>query len=172
MSYEAPATTFVKDRNDIYSGLVPMQWQKFYAILSPPGFWSTGTLFLHIRTSPSGHARLVAIDLSGSVLHSGGKDYPSCSLHLISPGSLLNPPTEVLGESLDCKVALESYRSNVVLYPGQSDFADASHFTMRFVIKDENNAESEGLIDGWLTDDDHVLLETRRASSAPTTQPD
>ena len=60
MSFNSPARAVVYDRQ---TSRIPQPWQNFYALLSPPGFNSHGTVFLHSRTSPSGDKRLVAVDV-------------------------------------------------------------------------------------------------------------
>jgi hypothetical protein len=43
------------------------------------------------------------------------------------------------------------------VYPGRTDASDPSHFSLRILA-----GEQEQLIDGWLTSETRVLLESRR----------
>jgi hypothetical protein len=136
-------------------------WQVFYAMISPPGLNSYGTLFLHDRTSKSGNRRLVAVD--GLKIWSGSSPYPSLilnfSIHVIKPGSLWSNPKAGPSYTVPLAIAADA------IYAGQIDSNDSTHFMIRVLT-----TQTERIIDGWLLDDDRVVLEARRPEPLPTTQ--
>jgi hypothetical protein len=140
--------------------LIPREWLEFSSLLSPPGLVSAGTVFLHERISPKGHRRLVAADLLTDRLEDGGDIQMWAAPRIVEPGSLMHLPHDKV--SADAVRQLPLIRvADAVFCMGQPDSNDASHFTIRVIRGDRNE-----VIDGWLTDDDRVLLEPR---SSPTT---
>jgi hypothetical protein len=159
MTYSAPADKVVLTIGaPSATPSVPQEWAKFYAMLSPPGMFSSGTVFLHERTSPSGNRRLVAVDASLS-MHST----PAILLvpRVIRPGSLLAEPAE----SIHTSAGYISAPPADAVHAGQLDSADASHFTIRVVSNSR-----EQILDGWLRDDDQVVIERRSSATAPATR--
>jgi hypothetical protein len=130
-------------------GAVPDCWSRFYARLSPPGGKPDGMIFLHERVSPSGNRRLVALELH---LGSGNHEGPEAHARVIALGTPARPPREIfqLGGEL-------RFQSGASVSAATADESDSSHFV--FVITGANGNQT---IDGWLTDDDRVILEPRR----------
>lgn len=121
-------------------------FRSFYDAYSFPGSLATGTVFMHERKSPAGNRRLVAVE----VIVQGQQ-------------ILLNPRVFTIGTLL--RAAEEKPQSadlrrfdvgSARVFAGQPDPHNPCHFTIRF------DGTKSGVIDGWLKDDDTVLLELRR----------
>lgn len=125
---------------------VPHEWARFYQLLSPPGMNSAGTAFLGGRTSPAGNRRLVAVDVSHTMADSN-----HATARLFVPGGLLSRPREVLHP-----IGAVQLPAGGVVVSGRADPRDPSHFT--FICE---APDAQHVIDGWLRDDDTVLLEVR-----------
>jgi len=117
-------------------------------------------VFLHGRQSAAGHVRLVAVNY-----FAGSGSFESLIFQLAPWGG---HPTRVYPSSvehrgdahiLDKSLAdfTASPQSDLTrIYEGQPDEADQSHFTIEYKI-----GEKAGLIDGWLGDDEVVVLKPR-----------
>jgi hypothetical protein len=157
MNYSAPADRIVySTRGSVW--VIPAEWSKFYALMSPPGLHSEATVFLRERISPMGNRRLVAVDMlranHGMLLPVG---------RVIIPGSAIASPTEYpQHRGIIPEAAVDS---DSIIIAGQPDAVDASHFTIRMI---ENGTQM--IFDGWLRDDDQVLLEPRPTPPPPSTQ--
>jgi hypothetical protein len=142
---------------------VPREWERLYALLSPPGFRSQGTAFLHTLRAPNGRERLVAIDIQlvdGTNIKWWGR--------VFELGSLLRPPREL---PLSCGggiVGRDSPPSRERVLAGQIDPVDPSHFT--FEVHTGLDDAEPIILDGWLRDDDEVLVQERR-QRGPLTPP-
>jgi hypothetical protein len=166
MSYSAPADEVVLTiGKPSATPAVPKEWTNLYAMLSPPGMRSGGTLFLHERTSPSGNRRLVAVDAVDAM---GVAPMDPSTTHVIisaprvvRPGSLLRDPIE----SVALRINATLVRPADAVHAGQPDPNDPSHFTIRIASGSE-----EQILDGWLRDDDQVVIERRAATTAPVTR--
>jgi hypothetical protein len=134
--------------------LFPNEWRNFYARWSGGGLVSVGTLFLHERTTHSGQRRLVAADLNsvqGTVI--------TVDTRVFSPPvALAAAKLEHVGTSA---VSLAPDAEGIILYAGESDPNDLSHFTIRFAL-----ANKRGVLDGWLKEDGNVLIELRAATAS------
>jgi hypothetical protein len=136
---------------------IPAPWRSLYFNCAGSNLNSVGTVFLHERRTPAGKRRLVAVDGSPAF---GPADvlYP----RVIEPGSLMRSPREVGTQSVTnlAWVGKLDFR-----WEGSSpDPDDPSHFEIRYSVN--------GLmrrIDGWLRDDDSVLLEDRRREEPEAT---
>lgn len=148
--------------------LVPQAWSKFYGLLSPPGFQSRGTVFLHERRTPGGRRMLVAIDYLGDKLYDGGNywmDVSEFQVRAFEPGGPFSLPVEVQ----NAQVPHELYNVNgrpgtLRLYAGQADPNDPTHFTITWELTD--NPPTHGVLDGWVREDG-VDLERREAPATP-----
>jgi hypothetical protein len=124
----------------------PVEWTNYYRLLSPPGFKSVGTVFLHERVSPCGNRRLVVVELAPYE--------PRETLlraRAFVPGGLTSRPRELAqGRG---GLSLPDYGE---IHAGRPDPHDRSHFTFACEIAGRKN-----VIDGWLGDDDLVRLEPR-----------
>lgn len=129
----------------------------------PSGWKYEGCLlFMHERTGPSGHRRLVSAEyrlLDGAPSDSHGFML-GVSIRWSSEssgGSDTAPRLVAMAPALDVPLLGGSNR----LYFGQPDAKDASHFTIKYEIDNV-----PGTIDGWLQADDTVRLETRDGPAA------
>jgi hypothetical protein len=168
--YSAPATQVVYDYGPPPTGQVQQhaaslpQWDAFLR-MAPLAARTYGTvLFLHARQSPSGHHRLVALTIASP----GPFMRPSpvqllLNAQVIQPGKAWRAPRLVSSNVIPSPVppprpiSLERLAHGIRFYAGQVDPADASHFTLSYTI-----GTQPGLIDGWLRDDDSILLEARK----------
>ena len=138
--------TYMPVSNAVAAGFVPDCWSRLYAKLSPPGGVMDGVIFLHERVSPAGGRRLVVVEL---------RNGPSL-------GAVAYSRVFALGGLLDKPKELASYDGGHVfdprarVYAGVPDPNDASHFT--FEVRTDGATEG---YDGWLTDDDQILIERR-----------
>ena len=137
----------------------PEPWMKFYQLYGGSAPVTSGTLFLHGRTSRGGNVRLVALDVVST-----GKGHT-----LLVQSRVFEPPVSVAWAKLKTAtvkpVELPEGGGLLRIYSGRIDPQDASHFTMEYVIGEERR----GIIDGWLKDDETVVVEPR--SDVATTSP-
>lgn len=146
------------------AAVVPREWAEFARLteLRPD---PTAMLFLHERTSPSGGRRLVAVQIDRQAF-----SYVPCmiSAHVIRPVGLSARPAAVT-QNIELTSDLLSlyFARRLRFFAGQPDPDNAAHFTIA--------VEAEGAavtIDGYLTDDDRVVLRVRPAwRPGPTTAP-
>jgi hypothetical protein len=147
-------------------------WTNFYAEYSPPGGRSDATLFLGQRTSPSGNIRLVAVDgivdAFGRPVDGGHDITYMIYAHgrLFAPGRGTSDPVQLVRIGFPESSAGFSYKGSATIWAGQPDPSNRAHFTIR-----ANVDGIERVIDGWLRDDDTLLLETRPTSPPPASQP-
>ena len=141
--------------------LVPPAWSKFYGLLSPPGFQSRGTVFLHERRTPGGRRLLVAVDYLGRGFQDAGNfflDVSEFHIRAFESGGPFALPVEVQSD----QAPLSLYTSGGVQAPlrlraGQPDPDDPTHFTIRWELP---GSDAAGVIDGWVRDRG-VALERR-----------
>jgi hypothetical protein len=122
--------------------------------------------FLHERTSPSGHTRLVFISYYPGVhtfisKFSAMEDYLS---EVFTPASLSTSP-QCAPQPLnyeDVKKTRPQHPPLVRMYAGQPDPADPSHCTIRYQMWGQ-----EDVLDGKLNDDDTVTLIPRHTPQEP-----
>jgi len=147
------------------AGVVPREWTIFYGLLSPPGLKSDGTAFLHERHTPSGERRLLAIDLSFN------GDTVGFHPRVFALGSLKRPPVEsqvpaIIGFKAGFAAEVEA---------GEPDTEDPTHLTIVVRCGDDDirsaSSASVIIIDGWVGDDDYVLLQQRSEMHQPTPAP-
>lgn len=128
-------------------------WERFYE-LAGGGLRSNGTLFVHRRTSPRGNTRLVAVDLvrayaSGELI---------TAARVFSLGGLYRPPRELTAATIAPNaVPLNRPDAKIVrVFVGTPDPSDPSHFTIDYELDGQRHT-----LDGWLRDDDTVVIESR-----------
>jgi len=118
-----------------------MPWGSIY---KPP------IIFLHERTSPAGHRRLVQIECGAA---NALRIEWSLDARVIEPATLTHSSREVTKR-------FQRERSgrfvDAELHFGQPDPTDPSHFTIDFTAEDRR-----GTVDGWLHDDDSVTFKLR-----------
>ena len=128
-----------------------------------------GTVFLHQRASPSGHVRLVAVDLNvepGSLLSSTGdiEDISFVESILIPGGGFKADKPVCLGNTIMwiCPVDPKPMR----FYAGLPDLNDPSRFSFAY-----ERAGKQSMIDGRLNDDDTISLMPRRGTVSHAREP-
>lgn len=136
-------------------------WRDFYAALSPPGGLPGATLFLHERRKSDGTTRLVAVEVKivCQLTYPVSFNYYAIA-NVFSAGNLLSRPKLIQQNKLS---PFDYGVSSDRIFAGQPDEHDSSHFT----IEHEINGQRK-IIDGWLRDDDTVVLEKRDAASTIT----
>jgi hypothetical protein len=117
-------------------------------MISPPGMLPAATLFLHERRNSRGEARLVAVDgvHSGGVLDSG----VYFIARTVRPATPISRPA-LLWETPHWQPGLLNVGR---VMTGEPDPSDQSHFTLQLEVNQKTY-----VLDGWLRDDESVLLE-------------
>jgi hypothetical protein len=118
--------------------------------------WGVGhCVFLHGRRTPAGEQRLILVELMkvnsvpqlyARAIHLDLFSNPittSANFHTLPPG-----PSHPLPDVPR-------------LYAGQPDPTDDSHFTIKYEYSDRS-----GILDGWLKDDDSIVIEPRNEEPA------
>jgi hypothetical protein len=132
-------------------------WTMFYSRWSENYLMSDGTLFLHERHTPSaGSRRLVAVDIVGQFASAG----------LSVEARVFEPPMSLAPARMkSTSTILLDLGENPIpfqVFSGQPDPNDQSHFTI-----DVHVAGCVIVFDGWLKDDDRVVIEARTQSVTP-----
>jgi hypothetical protein len=151
-----------------FAGEPPVVWMsnnwKHFSDAVPCWPWADGaTLFSHELISRTGVNRLVIIQRTPGIedgLFLLGIDLDQA---VFIPGTLRNDPRPV-GRMYNFSGHLITHTSpqNLRIYAGQSDPADASHFTIRY----EQWGQSDTL-DGWLKDDGSGVTVAPRKRPTP-----
>lgn len=169
-----PGTLVLEDRDWLFpsgtgSAGVPFVWRSLYGAISPPGLNSASTLFLQDMRTPAGRRRLVAVDIDRPPMWRPWREpyVLNLSARVVRPGVGMLRPTVVSTTSHSVTVANSPLQErepgrHLRVYAGTRDPKDASHFTFTY----EAGGEAH-VVDGWLRDDDTVVLETR-TESTPT----
>ncbi len=120
-------------------------------------------LFLHERSTPEGRSRLVAVEGNFMVTLDGLARLasPELAAHVIRPGDLLSepryiPPMAGPYPRVEMLGTISSIKS-------ETDSQNASHFTISF----ETTLDLRIVVDGWLQNNETVLLEIRPAVPIP-----
>lgn len=150
MKYQTPEGTVASSSDR--PTRVSAEWTNFYRLAGGGSVRSDGTVFLHERTSPTGNRRLVAVNVHDSGCF-GGR---AMVARLFMPGSLFSRVREIAPGHGPRPVEFAT-----VIYSGTPDPRDPSHFVIKYM-----SGQQTRVIDGWLTDDDRVLLEERRPAVA------
>ena len=77
---------------------------------------------------------------------------------VFTPGSLLKAPVEVPIGFEQCRLVA---RPGTKILAGEPDQSNHSHFTIEVISPDAKGLVLTTVIDGWLLNDDSVLLEPR-----------
>lgn len=143
-------------------GRVSPNWQRLYTALSPPGFNSCGTAFLHECRTPNGARVLVAVDyLHATALND--HRMVTFQVRVFSRGWMYELPTGLYDVDLQVPVAVFPDKPmQLTIFAGQPDPADASHFTIPYEIDGVS-----GMIDGWVRNSGSVDLEDRKEPLTP-----
>jgi hypothetical protein len=142
-----------------YAYYTPQEWKDFNAATGGTQINGWGTLFLHELRTPSGTRRLVGVDFTGSSRGwIAGQPLP---IHIVLAARVYDWPWAMAMPKVRTvwSGGMElPHREGVLrVLPGQIDPADPSHFTIPYTVDGQ-----AGTIDGWLKDDDKILLEPRR----------
>jgi hypothetical protein len=140
-----------------YVGYVPPAWRNFVSTATS-GSRAVAIPFLHRLRAPSGIERLVAVELVPLATAPSGTLF---SARVIAPGISGEPPRELAGTTTSMNCAVWPPFEELTIYPGTVDPANPDHFTIHVV----SNGSSD-LLDGWLRDDNTVVLERRATSFA------
>ena len=138
-----------------HPSVVPVEWKNFYRLAGAGMIKSDGTVFLHERTARNGKRRLVAIDLHAC----GCFGERAMNARVFVPASLFSRGKEIAGSN-----ARHVVEGTAIVYSATPDQTDASHFVIKY-----DYGQQTRVIDGWLTDDDRVVLEEQRESVASLT---
>ena len=156
LAYTAPADRVVHDGQRADKA-VPC-WRDFYTLFSPPGRKDMTTLFLHELRKHDGTRRLVALEASTT----WGTGQPPDSevdldYHVIAPATLWRRAELVTNAPARPYFYHESGEgTHFQILAGQPDPADPTHFTLTLRWKSQT-----ATLDGWLRDDDTILIEPR-----------
>lgn len=160
LAHEAAAGAVVHDDASGRTVGTAADWERFYALFSPPGGRHGATAFLHELRRKDGSRRLVAVEAYALDRNHPATDslaFSHLAWTVIEPGGLWSPPrSQVYSIWGIPRAPLSS--DPLRLYAGQTDPNDASHFTIAY-----DRAGRPGVIDAWLRADDTLLFEVREA---------
>lgn len=133
---------------------VAAEWADFYAVVSPPGARPAATVFLHERRNSRGERRLIAVTAHPGIFANPRGVF--LDWYVLRPGTSLTRPK--LLHNAESHLALERRDGDLRLFAGQPDPKDVAHFTFDF-----EQFDYRGTVDGWLRDDDTLVIERRGA---------
>ena len=139
---------------------IPQFWRGHRQPLGQSGH---ALVFLHERTSPGGNRRLVVVEL-GHLSYQRFADIlflPS----VIELGTIGREPKYISAHGGTFS-AYVSASERLRVFAGQPDPADKSHFTFDYEIEYQGNSK-RGTFDGWLKDNDRVVLKPRIGERRP-----
>ncbi len=146
--------TYLADPRDGATFRLPIEWIQFY-MAAGFGPQSSGTVFLHQRSTPRGQRRLVAIDLVFNPL--SHERIITMSERVLVPATPLRgpraEPSTIRGDGLLIPV---SPTDRLRVFAGQPDPNDASHFTIEYDLNGTRH-----VLDGWLVDEATIKIEER-----------
>ena len=156
LAYAAPAERVVVDGTNRDSAA--RCWGEFYTLFSPPGRQNLTTVFLHELRKSDGARRLVALEASAFFGNGSHPDSEvSLDYHVIAPATLWSRAKLVTNAAARPYFYYEGGEGHhFQILAGQVDPKDPSHFTIPLRWKDRTVT-----LDGWLRDDDTILLEPR-----------
>jgi hypothetical protein len=143
--------------------VVPVPWQEFMHCFALGFSRADATIFVHERISPGGHHRLVGLNVfapSIFLAHNPGLQYEPV---VIRPGGLFTGASVVGPYKVG--VLLNS-KEPMLIFPAVTDESDASHFS--FECRQDSCST---IFDGWLRDDDSVVIEPRQPAPTPPAPP-
>jgi hypothetical protein len=168
-----PETVVLQDQFSNYptDAGVPSAWANLYGAMSPPGLGGACTVFLQEMLTPSQRRRLVAVDIDRPRTRPLRNPYVlSLTARVIKPGFALVRPSLASTSYHSLTVTDSVWREYDSRQPfralaGTRDRNDASHFTFSY----ESGGQTH-IADGWLHEDDTVIIEPR-PDAAPTPPP-
>jgi hypothetical protein len=145
---------YLQDPRDGAAYRLPIEWIQFY-LAAGFGPQSSGTVFLHERTSPNGERVLLALDL---VFNPFSQDrVMSMGERVITPGTALRSPRQLpsalRGDGAQITIGVGK---RLRVFAGQPDPNNASHFTIDYELDGARIT-----LDGWLQDAQTVKIEIR-----------
>jgi hypothetical protein len=177
-SYSPYPLNRVKDPNDqshrvTAAVFIPLCWNKLSALnVNPPPFPANSIagspeaiIFLHERTSPAGHHRLVGVNYGPEATTFQPAFLEGYNYYTFAgtPATWTKPITFARRFFvIDIISGFPIHPPLVRIYAGQPDPNDSSHFTIRYQIWGQ-----EDVLDGRLGDDDQVTLTPRHSPQWP-----
>ena len=163
LHYQSRCLKHVRPAGDVVfdtgsqSDYVSHEWDRFYALFSPPGIRHDATIFVHELHRSDGTKRLVAITRARPLLTSFRDPPIKFDVDVIKPGTLWSRPS-LCHDQTWLSPFLRPFIDDprVTIFAGQPDPANPAHFTIDYQSDGKN-----GTIDGWLQSDDTILLEPR-----------
>ncbi len=119
------------------------------------GDGTTATAFLHGRTTPRGTKRIVEIECRSPAHVDEDYGYAFLEAFLVRPGTIIRNPVFIMNAA-ERNIRCFPFGRTLRVFSGQDDNVDPSHFS--FQIEIDGVPE---MIDGWLNDNDTILLEQR-----------
>lgn len=122
-------------------------------------------IFMHERTSPAGHRRLVVLTFTAETgsFQPGFIDGENVDTLALTPATWRTPVMQVPKlVGLDVMSGWPKHPPHVRIYAGQIDPADPARFAIRYQIWGQ-----EDVLDGKLEDNDQVTLTARRVPQEP-----
>ena len=151
------------------AALAPQCWQSFrnapytnnYRLIDSGG--PVAVAFLGQRISPAGHRRLVCVEFApGRDFLPNPRQNSQCAV-AVTPATWTTPPSSPVWQGhFDGPSTFAFPLPSMRIYAGQPDPKDASHFTIRYQMMSRQD-----FIDGWLKDDDSVVLHLRALDDHP-----
>jgi hypothetical protein len=118
------------------------------------------TVFLHARAKPSGQQRLVCVHLANP--SAVGVEF-RCESYALPPFGRGFQYVKSNDVWLPSNMPMGAH---LRVYAGQADAFDASHFTFDYELNGHRST-----VDGWLGNDDTILLAVRQPNTRPATLP-
>ena len=133
-------------------------WRSFYALFSPPGRKDLTTVFLHELQKKDGTRRLVTLEASANWGNTAQPDSEiDLEYHVIAPATPWTRARLINNAEARPYFYHESgLGKSFNIHAGQADPTDPTHFTIELTWKKQSVT-----VDGWLRDDDTILLEPR-----------
>ena len=146
---------YADDARSTKAWLVPAEWTAYHAAMGS-GFQTSGTVFLHERTTPQGVRCLIGVDVN--LIPLAPTHAASLGSRIIRPGTAFRNPrsgrTVTRGDG--SQIRFHPTADRLTIYAGQPDPADPSHFTIDYDLNGVRHT-----VDGWLEDDEWVKMELR-----------
>jgi hypothetical protein len=134
------------------------QWAQFSSLFSPPGPKNADVVYCNELQRPDGTRRWVILSLNTVTFADLQTGYYVAET-VIEPGSLMRPPQLTLRYRHEMLIASSTSGIRVIAGPAST--------TNHLQLTVEHHKASL-IWDGWLKDDDSVILEPRTTPSAPT----
>jgi hypothetical protein len=124
--------------------------------MSNPFYPDAAVLFLHERTGPDGHRRLIAVEEQGVM--NATKPLDGLDMTVFVPGTPWREPIQMRFPWSEPKLG-SRYVAGAEFWFAQADPSDPARFSFGFVITQGPRAGVTETVDGWLNDDDTVTFQ-------------